>query len=161
MNDLTLYPADIMAMSVNQLATLPTHQLFEIDTNLDQLIEWAKKARSKLDAAKEQRYGDRARAALRESGRDFGTVHFSDGPLRIKFELSKKVTWHPVELKTIAERITASGENVDDYLDIRLSVPESRFTHWPPSLQQQFAAARTVEPGKPSFRLTLTSENQA
>ena len=53
----------------------------------------------------------------------------------------------------------ASGEKVEGYLDIKLSVSESRFTNWPPALQQQFAAARTVDSGKPSFRLALVSED--
>ena len=52
----------------------------------------------------------------------------------------------------------SSGEKVEGYLDIKLSVSESRYTNWPPALQQQFAAARTVDSGKPSFTLSLDSE---
>ena len=51
-----------------------------------------------------------------------------------------------------------SGEKVEGYLDIKLSVSESRYTNWPPALQQQFAAARTVDAGKPSFTLSIDSE---
>ena len=125
---------------------------------LDAAIDWLKKARTKFDAALDQCYGEQARAALRESGRDFGTAHISDGPLRLKFELPKKVSWNQQQLTEIAERIVASGEKVEGYLDIKLSVSESRFTNWPPALQQQFAAARTVDSGKPSFTLSLDSE---
>jgi hypothetical protein len=50
------------------------------------------------------------------------------------------------------------GEAVESYLDIKLSVPESRYTNWPPALQQQFADARTVEAGKPSFHISPDSE---
>ena len=50
-----------------------------------------------------------------------------------------------------------SGEKVEGYLDIKLSVSESRYTNWPPALQQQFAAARTVDAGKPSFTLSIDS----
>ena len=35
MNDITLFPADIAAMSVGQLAALPAVQKAEIDKNLD------------------------------------------------------------------------------------------------------------------------------
>lgn len=158
MNDLTIFPADIAEMSVSQLAALSPMQKQEICRNLDAAIDWLKKARNKFDAALDQCYGERARAALRESGRDFGTAHISDGPLRIKFELPKKVSWNQKQLGEIAERIVASGENVESYLDIKLSVSESRYTNWPPALQQQFAAARTVDAGKPSFTLSLDSE---
>ena len=58
-------------------------------------------------------------------------------------------------VKEMAERIVASGDKVEDYIDIKLSVSESRYTNWPTALQEQFAAARTVEEGKPSITLTL------
>lgn len=72
--------------------------------------------------------------------------------------MPKKVSWDQKQLSEIAERIVASGEKVNGYLDIKLSVPESRYTNWPPALQQQFAAARTVACGKPSFTLSIDSE---
>jgi len=159
MNDLTIFPADIAEMSVSQLAALPPAQKAEIDKNLDEALDWLKKARAKFDAALDAAYGEQARTALRDSGRDFGTVHFDDGPLRIKFELPKKVSWNQKQLSEIAERIVASGKKVEGYLDIKLSVSESRYTNWPSALQQQFAAARTVDSGKPSFTLSLDSEH--
>lgn len=158
MTSLTIFPADIAEMSVSQLASLPPAQKQEISRNLDEAIDWLKKARTKFDAALEQCYGQQARAALRESGRDFGAAQISDGPLHLKFELPKKVSWDQKQLAEIAERIVASGEKVEGYLDVKLSVSESRFTNWPPALQQQFAAARTVDSGKPSFTLSLDSE---
>ena len=57
-----------------------------------------------------------------------------------------------------AERVACTGERVEDYMDIELSVSESRWSAWPPVLKEQFAAARTVKPGKPSFRLALGDE---
>ena len=50
MNDITLFPADIAAMSVSQLAALPAEQKAEIDKNLDEALSWLKKARTKFDA---------------------------------------------------------------------------------------------------------------
>lgn len=154
MKDITIFPADIAEMSVGQLAALPAMQKAEIDRNLDEALDWLKKARTKFDAALDAAYGEQARTALRESGRDFGTAHISDGPLHIKFELPKKVSWNQKQLGEIAERIVASGEKVEGYLDVKLSVSESRYINWPPALQQQFAAARTVDSGKPSFTLS-------
>jgi hypothetical protein len=159
MNDITLFPADIAGMSITQLAALPPAQKAEIDKNLDTAIDWLKKARIKFDAALDQGYGEQARAALRESDRDFGTAHIDDGALHIKFEQPKKVVWNQKLLGEIATRIAASGEKVDDYIDVKLTVSESRFNNWPAPLQQQFSAARTVEPGKPSFTLSFDSEH--
>ena len=157
MKELTLYPADLASMTVAQLAAAPIQDLLDAERNVDEAIAFLKPLRAKLDAAKLQRYGEQARTALRESGRDFGTAHISDGPLHLKFELPKKVSWDQKQLAEIAERIVASGEKVEGYLDIKLSVSESRYTNWPPALQQQFAAARTVDAGKPSFTLSIDS----
>jgi hypothetical protein len=159
MNDLTVFPADLAELSVSQLAALPPEQKLEVDRNLDAAMDWLKKARAKFDQALDACYGDQARAALRESGRDFGTAHLDDGTLHVKFELPKRATWDEKKLSQIAARIAAAGEKVEDYLDVRLSVSESRYTNWPPALQQQFAPARTVKPGKPSFGLSLAKED--
>lgn len=53
---------------------LPAAQKAEIDKNLDDAIDWLKKARIKFDAALDAAYGEQARTALRDSGRDFGTA---------------------------------------------------------------------------------------
>jgi hypothetical protein len=155
MKDLTLYPADLANMTVAQLAAAPIQDFLDAERNVDEAIAFLKPLRAKLDAAKLQRYGEQARSVLRDSGRDFGTAHVNDGALHVKYELPKKVTWSQPILKEMAERIVASGDKVEDYIDIKLSVSESRYINWPPALQQQFAAARTVEEGKPTITLTL------
>ena len=155
MKDLTLYPADLANMTVAQLAAAPIQDFLDAERNVDEAIAFLKPLRAKLDAAKLQRYGEQARSVLRDSGRDFGTAHVNDGALHVKYELPKKVTWSQPILKEMAERIVASGDKVEDYIDIKLSVSESRYTNWPTALQEQFAAARTVEEGKPTITLTL------
>lgn len=110
MSNLMVYPAEIAEMSVNQLAALPHAKLVEATTNLDELLKWAKENRQKLDAAMEMRFGGQGRGALNESGRDFGTVHFNDGPLSVSYDLPKRVSWDQTKLKAIAERIVAAGE---------------------------------------------------
>ena len=155
MNDLTYYPADIAGMTVAQLVMLAVADFTTAERNVDEAIAYLKQLRTKLDTAKLQRYGEQARTALRDSGRDFGTAHVSDGELHVKYELAKKVTWSQPILKEMAERIVASGDKVEHYIDIKFSVSESRYSNWPPALQEQFAAARTVEEGKPTITLTL------
>jgi hypothetical protein len=155
MKELTLYPADLANMTVAQLAAAPIQVFLDSERNVDEAIAFLKPLRAKLDAAKLQRYGEQARTVLRDSGRDFGTAHVSEGALHVKYELPKKVSWSQPILKEMAERIVASGDKVEDYIDIKLSVSESRYINCPPALQQQFAAARTVEEGKPTITLTL------
>ena len=93
MSDLTIFPADLAAMSTAQLVALPITDFVAAERNVDEATAYLKQLRAKLDAAKLQRYGEQARSALRDSGRDFGTAHVSDGALHVKYELPKKVTW--------------------------------------------------------------------
>lgn len=153
-----IFPLDIAQMSIGQLASLSPVQKCALAANLDQAIAWLRQARTKFDAALEQSYGQQARAALVESGRDFGTAHISEGALQIEFNLPKRVSWDQQQLIAMAERIVACGERVQDYLDVDLSVSESRYKHLSDALKAQFDAARTVKPGKPSFALTLADE---
>lgn len=155
MDNLTFLPADLETMTVSDLAALSSQQLLEIDTQLTDLATWTKKIQTRFHAALDQRYGEQARESLLDSGRDFGTQHLVDGPVHIKFELSKKVSWDQKKLNQLAERIVAGGDQVADYIDVKLSVAESRFKNWPAPLQSQFATARTVAAGKPTFTLTL------
>ena len=155
MENLTFLPADLEALPIGELAALPPQQLLEIEIHLADLSAWTKKIQSRLHAALDQRYGEPAREALLESGRDFGTTHLQDDTLHIKFELPKKVTWDQKQLAAIAQRIVASGERLEDFIDLKYTVSESRFTNWPEGLRAQFASARTVAAGKTSFTLTL------
>ena len=159
MNDLLIIPTDLPELSVAQIARLPQEQLQELDHSLTALAAWTKQFRDRMSTALDQRYGETARSALVESGRDFGVTHFADGPLRISYELPKRVTWDQKRLSEIAERISASGERVQDYIDVELSVSETCFNGWPPVLKEQFAEARTVKAGKAKFVLELDKED--
>ena len=157
--DITIFPDQITRITEDELAALPAAQLHEIDINLAQLVEWVKKAQAKTHNAKKRRYAEQEKAARAEAGKDFGTVHFQDGPIRVTVDTPKRVSWDQAQLAEMAKRIAASGDRVEDYLDVEFSVPESRFTNWPTALREQFAAARTVKPGKASYDLTATSED--
>ena len=112
MSDLMIFPTNLPELSVSQIAGLPHQRLQELDISLNELMSWVKQSRERLNAALEQRYGEQGREALRDSGRDFGVTHLSDGPLRVTYELPKRVSWNQPCLAEIAERIVAAGERV-------------------------------------------------
>lgn len=161
MSDLMINTGSLPELSVSQLASLPQQQLQEFDLSLNLMTTWIKQSRDRLNTALEQRYGEQARQSLLESGRDFGVTHIDDGALQVTYELPKRVSWDQKRLAEMAERITAAGENVSDFIDVDYSVSESRFKSWPSTLREQFEAARTVKPGKPSFRLALVEGGAA
>jgi hypothetical protein len=155
MSDLTIHTAELAELSVAQIVNLPPARLQELDVALNELTAWAKAARDKMNAALEQRFGQAARQARISAGKDFGVVHLEDGALRVTHDMRKIVSWDQPKLKEIARRIAEIGDQVEDYLDVEFTVAESRYTNWPAALREQFEAARTVKPGKTSFRLAL------
>ena len=112
MNEITIFPEQLSAMSDAQLASLPPAQLCEVHHNLAQLVDWVKKAQAKVHAAMQRRYAEQERAVRAEAGKDFGTVRFNDGLVRITVDTPKRVSWDQKQLAAIAERIAASGERV-------------------------------------------------
>ena len=155
---MTIYPADLTAMSVHQLASLPAVQKAEIARHLQEAQSWLDIEHAKLQAALAVNYDDRAHKARLEAGQDSGVIHFEDGPVRITVDTPKRVIWDQRQLEAIAKRISASGERVEDYIDITYGVPEARYASWTPTLQKQFAAARTVEAAPSSFALSIVQE---
>jgi len=158
MTDLTLLPAELAELSVAQLAALSPQQKILLAQQLEQAGEWLKQVKARFDAALEQTYGDRIRSARGDGGKDFGVVHINDGDVRLSVDASKRVSWDQTQLATIAKRIDAAGESVGEFIDVAYSISETRFQNWPSTLRTQFEAARTVKPGKPTYRLTLAGE---
>lgn len=153
MNDMPLMPTDIAGLSVAQLAAMSPQQKTQLAYQLDQAAERLKQVRAKFDASLEHAYGDRLRSARSEAGHDAGIVHILDGDVRVSVDQSMHVCWDQAHLGTVARRIAAAGERVEDFIDVAYSISESRFHHWPPPLRAQFEVARTVELGTPSYRL--------
>ena len=160
MNDLTIFPDRLTAMTEADLAALPVEQLYEVHLNLAQLVDWVKKAQAKTHGALQRRYVEREREARAEVGKDFGVVHFQDQSIRVTVDTPKRVSWDQKQLAAIAKRIADSGDRVEDYLDVEFSVSESRFTNWPTALREQFAPARTVKPGKRAYELGRSSDSE-
>jgi hypothetical protein len=146
-------------MSVAQIAALPPAQLQEAHINLLTLQSVVKGVLDRFHAALDQRYAEQAAASRQSAGKDFGVCHLADGPLRIAVDVPKKVVWDQTQLAEIAQRIAATGDNVGEYIDTEFSIPETRFNAWPTPLKETFAKARTVKPGKPSYRLALVQEH--
>jgi hypothetical protein len=146
-------PAEIGQMTAQQLAELSPAGKLRIQSDLAAAAQWLKAAQERFDEALELAYGPACRRLLADAGRDFGTVQARDGDIVVQFEQPKRVKWDQAQLREIAERIVANGEQADHYIDAKLSIPEGRWKGWPPVLQQQFAKARSVEPGKPSITL--------
>jgi hypothetical protein len=69
-------------------------------------------------------------------------------------DLPKRVKWDQNKLRHAAEIIRQSwGDDPSDYVKTRLDVSEAAFANWPRPVRELFLPARTVETGKPSYRI--------
>ena len=159
MTELTIYPSDLSAMSIRQLAALTPAQKAEVASHLQEAREWLTTEMAKLQAALELYYADQARQARRDAGKEYGPVHFNDGPVRITVDVPRCIAWDQPQLAAIARRITTSGERVERYIDLSYTVPEGRYSNWSATLRKQFKPARQVTAGQPTFRLELLDEH--
>ena len=73
-------------------------------------------------------------------------------------DLPKCVDWDQEKLATLVERIRAEGDDPAEYVDVAIKVPERKFAAWPSHIRSAFEDARTVRTGKPSIRLSLSTE---
>ena len=154
----TFTPEQVLATPAGTLAQQPAELLFSFKNSADDLLTDAKSLCDHIDQAIDFKWNERARFLRHEVDKDTGVVHFDDGNVRITADLPKKIEWDQTRLAEIARRISESGEDPMQYVEITFRVSETKFNAWPDTLKSSFNAARTVKTGKPSYRLALIKE---
>lgn len=108
----------------------------------------------KLRHALDHKYGSRARQCRAEDGKDTGTVRFEDNGFVVVADLPKRVKWDQEKLRHAVEVIRSVwGDDPADYVKVKLDVSEAAFANWPRPVRELFVPARTVETGRPTYRI--------
>lgn len=154
----TFTPEQVLATPAGTLAQQPAELLFSFKTAAADLLTDAKSLCDHIDQAIDFKWNERARFLRHEVDKDTGVVHFDDGNVRITADLPKKIEWDQTRLAEIARRISESGDDPKQYVEITFRVSETKFNAWPDTLKSSFNAARTVKTGKSSYRLALIKE---
>ena len=156
--DVNFTPEQVLATPAGTLAQQPAELLFSIKNAAADLLASGKALSDHIDQAIDFKWSERARNLRHDAGKDTGVVHFDDGNVRVTADLPKKVDWDQARLAEITRRITDSGDDAKQYVEISYRVSETKFNAWPETLKSAFEAARTVKSGKPSYRLALMKE---
>jgi hypothetical protein len=156
--DVNFTPEQVLATPAGTLAQQPAELLFSIKNAAADLLASGKALSDHIDQAIDFKWSERARNLRHDAGKDTGVVHFDDGNVRVTADLPKKVDWDQARLAEITRRITDSGDDAKQYVEISYRVSETKFNAWPETLKSAFEAARTVKSGKPSYRLALVKE---
>ena len=109
---------------------------------------------NKIRDALDLKYGARARQRRAEENKDTGVVRFEDNGFVVIADLPKRVKWDQAKLQHAVEIIrTGWGDDPAEYVKIKLEVSEAAFANWPRPVRELFVPARTVETGRPVYRI--------
>lgn len=154
MNAPVILTEHIRDLAVAQIAQLSAPELACLLDDLGTQKAALRRIEDKLDAALDQRYGARARQSRAEAGKDTGTIRFEDNGFVVIADLPKRVKWDQDKLRHAAEIIRSGwGDDPTDYVKTKLDVSEAAFANWPRPVRELFMPARTVETGRPSYRV--------
>lgn len=146
------------SLSIGELAGVAAIDLMQVQAEATELLRKTKELKDWVDGAIALKYDQQVKAIRQQLGKDTGTIHFDDEGVRITSDLPKKPVWDQTKLAEIAQRISASGDNPAEFLDISYKIAERKYTAWPENLRTVFEPARTLKTGKPTFRLSLSQE---
>lgn len=127
---------------------------------LDALLSEADAENKIISAAKraivshiEATYAAPIAGAYQAAGKDFGSVHVSDGAYDIIVDTPKKVEWSQEGLAAIEAAIRDSGDKPEEYIKVSRTVEERAYAAWPSHIRATFDDARTVRPGTRTVKL--------
>ena len=146
---------DISGMEIGAIAALPVEHLAQLTGEAREALERAKRVKDWIDGAIDLKYGARATEARRQAGKDTGTVRLADGDHVVIADLPKKVRWDQGRLAALVAEIRAGGDDPAEYVCTEYTVSERAYGAWPSSISAAFAPARTIEAGKPSYRIEI------
>lgn len=145
---------ELQDMPIGAIAGLPADVLALLIEEAANALADAKRVNDRLDAALDLKYGDRAVAARVDAGKQTGIVRFQDGDCEIVVNTPKRVKWDQRQLAEAVEVIRTRWQgNPDEYVRTEFKVSEAAYGSWPTAIRALFEPARTVEFGKPGYRI--------
>ena len=141
-------------MPIGEIAALPPDQLVLLADEAAEALERARRVKDRLDGALDLKYGARACAARVAGGKATGTVRIQDGTFVVIADLPKRVKWDQTRLAEAIEIIRRDwNDDPTAYVRTELKVAETAYGSWPAAIRGLFEPARTVETGKPTYRI--------
>ncbi len=108
----------------------------------------------RVNRAFELRYADTVEG---ERTKETGRVRVRDGEYEAICDVDKKVTWDQKKLAAIVAQLKREGEDVSDYVETTIKVPERKFAVWPKRVKEIFEPARTEKAGSPKWSVEFAA----
>ncbi len=161
MSPIAILAEHIRHLDVEAVAALAAPELACIMDDLAEQKASLALIEERVRAALDRKYGARARQRRAEENKDTGIVRFEDDGFIVIADLPKRVKWDQEKLKHAIEIIRSGwGDDPADYVKTKIDVSEAAFNNWPRPVRELFIPARTVETGRPVYRIETLRENQ-
>ena len=138
-------------MTPQEVADFPPSLLADLVHQLAAAQDHVKAIKTILDAGIDERYSKLAAELRAAEGKDTGMARIEDGEFVITANLPKKTKWDQAKLVGIFNSMDA--ESAQHYARAEYKVDENKFIGAPPKIQTLLSEARTVETGKPSYKI--------
>lgn len=138
-------------MSPSSVAEFPISLLADLTHQLEVAQDHVKSIKAILDAGINEKYSAQADTLRQAEGKDTGTVRISDGEFIVVANLPKRAKWDQKALVQIFNSMDPTL--AAHYAKAEYKVDERKFTAAPPDVQGKLIAARTVETGKPTYKI--------
>lgn len=145
--------AELSGIPTSEVANLSVEEFSMLFEELAGMKTACKKYKTILHNACIQKFADDAADERANQGKETGSVRLQAGDYEVVCDLPKDVDWDQASLRKAIEKIRSFGEPVEDYVNVKYSVPETKYNAWPESLKSIFAPARTVKTGKQTFKI--------
>jgi hypothetical protein len=152
----------ILHMGEGDIAGLPVEEIALLLEELEEQMDRLKRQKHRLDGALDLKYGARASMARAKADKATGTVRFDDGDFVIIADLPKRVRWDQTRLAEAVETIRRDwNDDPGQYVRTEVKVAETAYGAWPSAIRRLFELARTVETGKPTYRIESAGKEAA
>lgn len=141
----------LASMTPEGVAELPPSVLHDLAKEIAKAGEHLKKIKATYDDGVDIKYGKLAAALRASNNKDTGTVVITDGAYSIAADLPKKVKWDQDALKAALDAMPR--ETAAHFAKVEVKVDERKFTAATPEIQRALISARTVETGKPTYKI--------
>lgn len=120
----------------------------ELIQERQQTLDQIKTLQSRVEEIEDQIF-----EAVKDQVKDQGATTIRNNGHKITVTIPMRTSWDEKKLREIAERIRAANDDPEQYIQYKLSVPESKYKAFPDAVRQIFEPARTVKPGKRNIKV--------
>lgn len=123
----------------------------ELIQERQQMLDQIKTLQSRVEELEDQIF-----EAVKDQVKSQGSTTIKNNGHKITVTIPMRTSWDEKQLREIAERIKGGGDDPEQYIQYKLSVPESKYKAFPDAVRQIFEPARTIKPGKRSIKVEAT-----